>query len=396
MYKIFLIAAAFLALAISAAAAKPATFGILWDFDSSGGEPRNVEIDPDGNVIGFEGFGGAHGLGSVFSLTPDGHISIIYDFTGGSDGGLPNFIKLAPNGLIDVTTQGTTACGKLVEIMPDGTTKTPLDFNGPNGCMPNSVIFCTKSILCGTTQKGGSTDDGVLYEIKPASPHPREDIVADFSGSQGGCARPGGSVVRLPDGTIYGTTETGGRFGRGCIYELTPNGDLKSLYDFNGADGDNPIGKLAYNSALNTLEGTTFSGGAYGEGVDYEYNLSTNTFTLLQSFNGNGSDRRQMMMQANQPTSGVPGANPNGGVIVDKKGNIFGTTVYGGGGACDQGCGEVFEITAKGKFKVLHAFNGTDGEYPVAAPALDKHGNLYGTTLLGGTGGFGVVYRITP
>jgi uncharacterized repeat protein (TIGR03803 family) len=383
------------ALAVTAATACSAgTFGylVLHNFDSSGGEPRNVGIDANGNVIGFTAFGGLTGNGSVFSIAPGGQISTIYNFAGGDDGGIPNYLELAPNGPLYVATKGTAGCGTLDKITLGGMEQTLLQFSGSNGCTPNSMTLCTKAILCGTTQRGGTADGGIVYTIKPGSPHPKETIIADFDGAIGdGCDLLGGGLVRGLDGTLYGTTESGGADGHGCLFMLTPDGNITTLHNFDSSNGDNPIGHLGYDYVTGKLSGSTFSGGAFGYGTVWSYDLSTNTWTVKAAFGGYGP-----MGQARRPTSGVPGANPNGGVIADRKGNIFGTTVYGGGGAaCAQGCGEVFEITSKGKFKVLHAFNGTDGEYPVAAPALDKSGNLYGTTLLGGTGGFGVVYKIT-
>ena len=97
-----------------------------------------------------------------------------------------------------------------------------------------------------------------------------------------------------------------------------------------------------------------------------------------------------------KPTEGCGSST----LTFDKKGNLWGTA-GGGTGECNGGCGVVFKMTpaAKGKWKysVVHDFTGTDGAYPAAAVVFDQHGNLYGTTELGGPGhSVGVVFEITP
>jgi uncharacterized repeat protein (TIGR03803 family) len=103
---------------------------------------------------------------------------------------------------------------------------------------------------------------------------------------------------------------------------------------------------------------------------------------------------------------GTDGASPHGGVIADRNGNLYGTTLYGGGGPCAQsqikGCGTVFELHRDGTETVLHAFaGGADGSYPYAGLIPDGDGNLYGTTSAGGTGtgcsgGCGTIFKIAP
>jgi uncharacterized repeat protein (TIGR03803 family) len=86
--------------------------------------------------------------------------------------------------------------------------------------------------------------------------------------------------------------------------------------------------------------------------------------------------------------------------VFDGDGNLYGTAATGGNNACANGCGVVFKLThgsgGKWTYSVVHRFNGNDGAYPAAALILDKKGNLYGTTTLGGAGGYGVVFEITP
>jgi uncharacterized repeat protein (TIGR03803 family) len=102
--------------------------------------------------------------------------------------------------------------------------------------------------------------------------------------------------------------------------------------------------------------------------------------------------------------SGKDGAGPDANLVLDAVGNLYGTTLYGGSGPCSynglDGCGTVFELTPKAgggwKEKVLHSFNGNDGYEPSSSLIFDRAGNLYGTTFVGGSYGAGTVFEITP
>jgi uncharacterized repeat protein (TIGR03803 family) len=111
------------------------------------------------------------------------------------------------------------------------------------------------------------------------------------------------------------------------------------------------------------------------------------------SRNGNGRWKETLLYNFQSGTGYGPGA----GVVFDKSGNLYGTTVYGGSGSC--GCGVVYKL-APGSggtwtYSVLHTFTGTDGAQPDANLVL-HNGKLYGTTITGGTGGAGVVFELTP
>jgi len=191
---------------------------------------------------------------------------------------------------------------------------------------------------------------------------------------------PGAGVIMDKLGNLYGTTELGGASVYGTVFELTPSGTETVLYNFCSAshctDGQVPSAGLAFGKKGN-LYGTTSSGGAYNYGTVFEVTPS-GTETVLHSF-----------------ASGADGAYPAGGVVFDKKGNLYGTTSAGGA----YGAGTVFEITAKGREKVLHSFvsNSPDGAFPSSGLVLDAKGNLYGTTSGGGGAtGCGTVFEVTP
>jgi uncharacterized repeat protein (TIGR03803 family) len=188
-------------------------------------------------------------------------------------------------------------------------------------------------------------------------------------------------VVRDPTGNIYGTTYSGGISGMGVVYEVSNAGVETVLHSFSGApsDGAYPEAPLVRDSAGN-LYGTTASGGAGGGqgGSGTVFKIDTaGKETLLHNFTGNSSD----------------GCIPLQGLVVDKSGNLYGTTSNCGAG----GGGTIFKLDKSDNETVLHSFGGgsSDGVYPEYGHLiLDTAGNLYGVASGGGSNGQGVVYKL--
>jgi uncharacterized repeat protein (TIGR03803 family) len=158
------------------------------------------------------------------------------------------------------------------------------------------------------------------------------------------------------------------------VYKLDPAGQETVLYAFTGgSDGGGPWSGVIRDAAGN-LYGTTESGGLAGAGVVYKVDAAAN-YTVLYSF-----------VPAN-------GGGPRAGVIRDAAGNLYGTTESGG----TANAGVVYEINAAGTFTVLYTFTGgTDGQWPEAGLKRSPGGDLFGTTLSGGSYGQGVVFEIKP
>ncbi|MFZ0805902.1 MAG: choice-of-anchor tandem repeat GloVer-containing protein [Candidatus Sulfotelmatobacter sp.] len=161
-----------------------------------------------------------------------------------------------------------------------------------------------------------------------------------------------------------------------------------SIYSFYSPFGDAlPIGGLTADASGN-LYGTTFYGGANGNGMIFELSPGASGWTLsvLYSFNPNGVD----------------GFGPTSGIIFDKAGNIYGTTEFGGTGSCTNGfgCGTVFELSPTGeptwKETVLHDFVGTDGWQIHPGLVMDSNGNLYGMATNGGSYKNGTIFEMSP
>lgn len=223
-------------------------------------------------------------------------------------------------------------------------------------------------------------------------------VLYSFKGPPDG-GLPLSGVIRDSAGHLYGTNYYGGAYGYGTVFEIDTHGKETVLYSFaGGSDGANPVGGLARDAAGN-LYGATDEGGnpdcGYGYTCGTVYKVDTSgRETVLYRFGG------------------LPdGHSADSSLIVDKAGNLYGTTEAGGDNGCNPGygCGIVFKIDKHGRETILHTFTGTrelDGAFPYAGFVADARGYLYSTTTLGGapaclaqdhpetTGGCGTVFRI--
>ena len=168
-----------------------------------------------------------------------------------------------------------------------------------------------------------------------------------------------------------------GLFGMGTVFKVAASGAETLLHSFAGADGKYPYGSLIRDSAGN-IYGTTFGGGVSGKGTVFKLDTSGKE-PLLHSFTG-----------------GRDGSHPYSGLVLDAAGNLYGTTYGGGAFTCGRTlCGTVFKLDATGHETVLHNFSGgTDGSGPCAGVVRDSAGNLYGTTLNGGSFNLGTVFKV--
>jgi uncharacterized repeat protein (TIGR03803 family) len=239
--------------------------------------------------------------------------------------------------------------------------------------------------LYGTTQSGGPAQFGLLFKLDAAG---TETILNCFtSGTEGN--NPQGGVIRDDAGDLYEVTGFGGHgvinleVG-GVLYKVDASGKETVLYTFSA--GVYPQPSLAIDDADN-LYGTTFEGGktgCYGYpscGVVYKLDTARHR-TVLYGFTG-----------------GADGDNPNGELILDSEGNLYGTTARGG----TAGWGIVYTLDPHGNETLLYTFTsgsdglpGTGGGIPGTGVIRDAPGNFYGTTAAGGTAGYGVVYQIDP
>ncbi len=300
-----------------------------------------------------------------------------------------------------------------------------------DGALPaGGVVFDAKGNLYGATTYGGSGGSnciggscGTVYELSPPSEPARswtETILYNFTGVtfNDGELPNGGPVIdaagNLYGVTAYGGTGTcmlfGGRDGCGTVYELSPPSQpagawtKTTIYSFQGdLDGYLPLGNLTFDHAGN-LYGATQYGGGFGSCNAPFYQYCGTVFELSPP-KSKGAQWTEKVLYSFK--GGADGANPNGGLIFDKYGAIYGTTYFGGNPLCTAnagtGCGTVFELRPTGLRPgawiegILYMFqtNQPDGAAPVSGLVADVSGNLYGVTPGGGAQGGGLVFRLS-
>jgi uncharacterized protein YceK len=305
---------------------------------------------------------------------------------------------------------------------------------GADGSFPGGgLIFDKAGNLYGVTVQGGATNCppgwcGTIYQLSPPKQKGgawTEAVLYVFKGhDQNDGSSPTGTLIADSAGNLYGVTGYGGSgscvlfgtpTGCGTVYELSPPKQKGGawtesvLYNFQGGkDGDLPSGTLVFDTAGN-LYGVTLFGGGKGTSCDIFYGGTCGTvFKLSLPKQKGGKWTEKVLHSFSGIAAGKPngdGAEPNGGLVLDSHGNIFGTTGIGGHdcpGSEGVGCGTVFELSpptqksGNWEEKVLHRFTrGKDGAAPSHGLTVDANGALYGTTALGGTQDSGVVFRFT-
>jgi uncharacterized repeat protein (TIGR03803 family) len=243
-------------------------------------------------------------------------------------------------------------------------------FSGSDGATPYAgLVRDSDGNLYGTTYFGGPHVGGTVFKLDTSGVL---TVLYSFSGLNNDGADPRAGLVGDSDGNLYGTTVAGGSYGSGTVFKLDTSHTLTVLYSFSGGgDGAQPQAGLVRDSDGN-LYGTTVAGGSNGSGTVFKLGTS-HTLTVLYSFSG-GSD----------------GAHPLAGLVRDSDGNLYGTTPNGGG----SGLGAVFKLDTSHTLTVLYSFAGGDGANPYAGLVRDSDGNLYGTTPNGGGSGLGAVFKL--
>ncbi len=392
---------------VSPTPAQAQTYTIIGNFGTNGTgvNPLYVTLDAGGNIYGTTYYGGTQylGYGVVFKLTHRGSSwvqSVLYDFSGGNDGGHPyGGVVFGPDGALYGTTSdgGLYGNGVVFKLQPSATecpdaecrwTETVVyNFTGAaDGASPQgNIIFDRAGNLYGTTLAGGSGGGwGTVYELSPSQRQWSLSVLQTFTdGADGG--EPANGVLFDQAGNLYGTTVSGGSDNKGVVYELTPgtSGWTQTiLHTFAGSPNDGAIGAGMVFDSHDNLFGFTEDGGYQDWGVTFE----------LQPTGGGGYNYSVIYLFMPQP-GGAPGfiSVP----AVDSAGNLYGSGTSGGSG----NAGVAFELTPSGgtwSFVTLHDFSGPDGDEPGGNVILDSQGNVYGCAENGGKFGEGVVWQIMP
>jgi uncharacterized repeat protein (TIGR03803 family) len=391
-----LIGAAIFALFGASSGAHAAGFTPLLSFDghTGGANPLNsgVVLDSNtGNLFGTTYYGGDGqcGCGVVFQLAPNGTETVLHSFTTGGDGNHPSsgVIRDKKGNLYGVTnTGGANFAGTVFKIAPNGKETLLHSFDTADGATPMGQLVMDKhGNLFGTAYSGGPGTGccGTVFKIAKSG---KFSVLYSFSFGTDGYDNTGfapkGKLLLDSKNVLYGTAYSGGEIAGlsdGTVFSLTPKGQLTVLHSFgNGTDGADPQGGVIEDSAGN-LYGTTVFGGTYGFGAVYKLTRQQGTYSesVLYSFTGMND-----------------GKQPEGDLVLDKSGNLYGTA-GDGGDPNDCRCGTVFKLASDGTFTVLHQFTyATDGGFPSAGVIADGGGNLYSTADGGGAGGAGTVFQL--
>ncbi len=359
--------------------------------------PDTLAQDVGGHFYGTTSLGGQNGDGIVFKfvhvnsgwiLTP------IYNFTAQS--GVPGWgVTIAANGTLYTNASYASvlggACGTVLLLRPPATAPRSVYtmwnetamwtyVGSQEGCPTGNLTLDAAGNVYGVTQGGGANGWGSTFELTHSASGWSETVLYSFQdGTDGGA--PYSGVILDSAGNLYGTATARGANRAGTVFELSPSSGgwtYKVLYSLQGGnDGSQPVAGLIFDSDGN-LYGATASDGSGDGGTVFELTPSQGNwnFNLLTSLTGGGG--------------------PVASLTMDPVGKLYGTTFRDD----SYGYGSVFKLTPSNgswTYTDLHDFTGgADGGYPGGGVVLDSSGIFYGTAVLGGTNGGGVIYEITP
>ncbi len=319
----------------------------------------SLSVSSNGLLYGMTSGGGANGSGVLFNYDPVGNVyTKKIDFAGTSNGSMPkgNLLQ-SSNGLQYglTSTGGLHGKGVLFEYDAINNTLTKkIDFTTTDGGSAESTLIeYTDGTLYGTTQSGGVFNGGVLFQYNPVTTSYVKKL--DFSDGA-----PRGSLLLAQDGKMYGMTNNGGE-GEGTLFQFDPvTFNYSKKIDFYAApDGAEPTGSLTMGTD-GKLYGTASMGGSYNKGILFQFDPVTHTYTKKYDFKG-GND----------------GSNPCGALIQATNGLFYGLTTLGGGSL-----GEIYQYDpVSGIYKKLQDL--FDGNYPLGSLLQASNGKLYGMTYAG-------------
>ncbi len=327
--------------------------------------------------------GGSNNLGVVFSADPNGtavstlkqftYTTTVKEATPQSTG----LLKASNGNFYGMTQGGGGGLGALFEYNLSNGTYTKLhDFAGApsDGSYPvGTVVQTSNAKLYGMTTRGGSSDQGIIFEYDITSKAYTKKI--DFDGTTGNS--PQGSLIAATNGKLYGTTASGGSSGNGTVFEFDPaSGTITKRANFDYST----LGGAPWGDFVQTADGklyTMTSVGGSGDG---------GTIVLFDPVAGT------IAVKANLTTA--TGYNPYGSLTLASNGKLYALNAYGG--TAEYGTLIEFDPTTS-SFTKKYDFTAGSGSYPYGSLALaTATGKLYGLTTRGGTNDVGVIFEYNP
>ena len=358
---------------LSACAWAASTAKLIYSFaGNADGEYTDTElvVDSAGNLYGTSVQGGTFGGGTVFQVTPAGVHTVLYNFTGGSDGGEPYkgvTLDAAGNLYGTAVTGGGGSCeggcGVVFRLTNSGGVWTQSVIHtftgGSDGSGPGSPVAIDKhGDVWGTTPTGGADGMGVVYQIRPtASGDWTLHVAHTFTGGADGGGGSAGRFLIDAAGNLYNVCTVGGANGFGTVYELSlESGEmaLDHALRLQRSAGRRVALRWSDLGQAGNLYGTTYYAGVHDVGTVYKLTRTGTAWTesVLYSFKG-----------------GTDGASPISSLVADSAGNLYGTTSDGGAATC--GCGVIFEMSRK-----MRLVNGRRA-WPIAFPGTPSPGFAY-------------------
>jgi uncharacterized repeat protein (TIGR03803 family) len=409
-----------LSLVVLALPVQAQTFSVIHEFQGpeGWGPQSGLTLDAAGNLWGTTYYA-TNQQGTVYRMKPSGSgwlFNTLYYFNAydAPQNGyfLESGVVFGPGGALYGTTSAGGAnqwclggCGVFYALRPSQTPchstlclwteSVPYRFTGEFGAVfpgRGNLLFDSAGNIYGTTTQGGDYGNGAVYELTKSNGVWIGSVIHSFHGGAADGSYPVGGLVVDSAGNLYGTTASGGPGcqGAGCgiVFELSRSGAgwIESvIHQFQGPEGARPYATLTLGPS-GEIYGSTTGGGSNNMGVIFEMSPSGGSwsYSVLYQFQG-----------------AILYGGPYGPLVLDAAGDLYGTAIEDGA----YGFGSVFKLTHGNggwNYTSLHDFTQlSDGAYPFGGPALDSHGNLYGTAAGGGTGtcgggDCGTVWEITP
>jgi len=354
--------------------------------------------------------------------------TVLYSFSGGSDGSYPLGVIFDNSGnLYGTSSGGGNGYGTVFEFTAAGEFINLHAFNFTDGSTPNAGLMRHRGSLYGTTKQGGAYGEGTVFELvyKRTKNIYSYQVLYNFTGGTDG-GQPATAVVFDSSGNLFGTTSAGGTYSSGTIFEIPWNATSKQfgseqvLHSFdneNGAqDGYNPVSLVV--DRYGNLYGANNAGGPLGVGAVFEY-PKVGGYHALFFFDDplGGYPSGNLLLLPSSRTTWLYGGTAQSLYRISlTTGDVFMTYIYGSvvtgvtrrssgfymvageGGAGGYGLIDT-EADWGAPTDVLYSFTGQangDGAYPIGPVVKDKSGNIYGATLYGGTSGYGTIFKIAP